>query len=370
MTMQTEIYHHGRAASKRAFSELLATALRQNSVLLSLVLAYSISAVIVSAYTATPINTVSPTILALMLASLVPLFLASMIIWRFSYMAASVRPAKPIGWLVQDFKQTFLRDNLRLLSGFIAVFALIFFVAVFAYVKEAIPRMNPFTWDETFARWDQNLHGGVDPYTWLAPVYANGLMIRIADTAYSAWFLFIYFFAFIACMDRENPVRRNGYLIAFILCWIIGGSVLATVFASVGPIYFDDFGFGDQFLPLRDTLWGIHDHKPLLAVEMQTKLLQNHQISSGVSGISAMPSMHLATSWLMAFQAFRYSTKLGWIMVGFAGLIQLGSVILGWHYAVDGYAGFLVALICWCIGVRLAQVQKRLDGAKRSVPGG
>ena len=367
MMMQTEMGLGGRAKSGHAFAGLLALALRQNSILLLLVLSYYLSALIIGAYTATPINTVSPTILALMFMSLVPLFLASMIIWRFAYMVALVRPAKPIGWLFQDFKHTILKDHLRLLSGCIAIIGIIFFTAVFAYVKEAIPRLNPFAWDEVFARVDQLVHGGVDPYVLLAPIFANSTMIRIADMAYSTWFLLIYFSAFIACMDRENPIRRNGFLTAFILCWIVGGSVLATFFSSVGPIYFHDFGFGDQFLPLKNMLLSIHDQQPLLAVEMQTGLLEKYQNSSGVSGISAMPSMHLATSWIMAFQAFRYSTKLGWLMTAFAVVIQLGSVMLGWHYAIDGYAGFLVAVVCWLGGIKLAQIQSRIDQSKKRV---
>lgn len=365
MTMQTEIDLGRRSgsaiASGKAFTSLLGLGLRKNIILLLLVLAYYLAALAIGVYTERPVNTLSPTILVLMLASLVPLFLASMIIWRFAYMATYVRPEKPIGWLVQDFKTTIFLDYQRLLSGGIAIFASIFFVAAFSYVKEAIPELNPFAWDETFARMDRQMHGGVDAYMWLSPILANDTMIRVVDKAYSAWFLLIYFFVFVACMDRENPIRRNAYLMSFTLTWIIGGSILATVFSSVGPIYFQDFGLGDQFLPLKDILLRQDAQRPLLAVEMQTRLLQNHLNGTDVGGISAMPSMHLATSWVMAFHAFRYSSKLGWIMVGFAVLIQLGSVILGWHYAIDGYAGFLVAAACWFGGSKLAQIQSRID---------
>lgn len=365
MTMQMEIDFGARKAlgraSGKAIASLLLLALRKNSILLFLVLSYYFSALMIGAYTATPVNTLSPTILLLMLASLVPLFLASMIIWRFAYMATSVRPAKPISWLIRDFKQTILMDYQRLLSGGIAIVAIIFFAAVFAYVKEAIPQLNPFAWDETFARMDQQVHGGVDPYLLLSPIFANATMIRIFDVAYSAWFLLIYFFAFVACMDREHPMRRNAYLIAFTLTWIVGGSIFATFFSSVGPIYFHDFGLGDQFLPLKEMLLNFTEQQPLLAVEMQTRLLQSHQSNTGIGGISAMPSMHLATSWVMAFHSFRYSTKLGWVMVGFAVVIQLGSIMLGWHYAIDGYAGFLVAVACWFSGVKLSQFQSRID---------
>ncbi|WP_281966488.1 phosphatase PAP2 family protein [Roseovarius nanhaiticus] len=361
MTIQAKFELDTSAVAGGGLSRLIVQSLRDNGILLVLVLAYYVAALLIGVYTATPVSTVSPTILALMLASLVPIFLATMIIWRFAYMAVAVRPAKPIAWMMQDLKSTFLYDHRRLVSGGIAILAIIFFAAVFAYVKETIPQLNPFSWDGTFARLDRQMHGGHDPYALFSPIFANATALRGLDLAYSAWFLLIYFFSFIACMDRENPMRSNSYLISFTLTWIVGGSVFAVFFSSVGPIYFADFGFGDQFAPLNDMLLGINAQYPLMAVDLQAMLLENAQNNSGVSGISAMPSMHLATSWIMAFHAFRFGKTLGWIMVGFAVVIQLGSVMLGWHYAIDGYAGFLVAAVCWFAGAKLARVQSRID---------
>ena len=105
----------------------------------------------------------------------------------------------------------------------------------------------------------------------------------------------------------------------------------------------------------------INAETPLVAVELQAMLLDGYQNSGGLGGISAMPSMHLATSWLMAFQAFRYTRALGWTMVAFAIMIQVSSVLLGWHYAIDGYFGFLVALVCWICGAGLARLQARIN---------
>jgi membrane-associated phospholipid phosphatase len=85
---------------------------------------------------------------------------------------------------------------------------------------------------------------------------------------------------------------------------------------------------------------------PLLALNVQ-KMLWSGYVSGQNIGISAMPSMHLATTTLMACYAFQNSRALGWAMVGFLAVILVGSVALGWHYAVDGYAGIALALVCW-----------------------
>jgi len=59
-------------------------------------------------------------------------------------------------------------------------------------------------------------------------------------------------------------------------------------------------------------------------------------------------------SGLTWFSIFPCSRKwLGWIFAVYLGLIQIGSVILGWHYAVDGYAAIILACLIW-YGVRRA----------------
>ena len=36
-----------------------------------------------------------------------------------------------------------------------------------------------------------------------------------------------------------------------------------------------------------------------------------------------------------------------WLMALFALCMQVGSVFLGWHYAIDGYAGGILAALCY-----------------------
>ncbi len=364
--MQTDLLSGQAPISQHENSSVFGTALRQNSILCVLVTAYFLAAVILSSQISVPLFAGRLSSFFWMLLGLVPIFLLSMVIWRFAHMVVHVRPARPIGWLLGDLRHLLLTDRARMLSGAIAILGIVFFAVIFSYVKEAIPLLNPFAWDEAFAELDRRVHGGVDPYLLLLPAFGSAVMFQIADLTYSMWFLLIYFFGFLAAMDRENPTRRNTFLFAFILSWIIGGSVLATLFSSVGPIYYQAFGYGDQFVPLQDMLASIDQETPLVAVELQAMLLDGYHNSGGLGGISAMPSMHLATSWLMAFQGFRYTRSLGWVMVGFAVVIQLSSVLLGWHYAIDGYFGFLVAVLCWVCGVALAGLQNRID--RRTAP--
>ena len=39
----------------------------------------------------------------------------------------------------------------------------------------------------------------------------------------------------------------------------------------------------------------------------------------------------------------------GWLVAAYALVIQIGSVHLGWHYAIDGYVGAALALSIWLV---------------------
>lgn len=65
------------------------------------------------------------------------------------------------------------------------------------------------------------------------------------------------------------------------------------------------------------------------------------------TGISAMPSLHVTIAVLMAMTAFRLNKKLGYLAWGYALIVQIGSVHLAWHYAIDGYLGAILVVALW-----------------------
>ena len=61
-----------------------------------------------------------------------------------------------------------------------------------------------------------------------------------------------------------------------------------------------------------------------------------------------MPSMHVATTVLFICCAVASGKRwLIWFTSIFSAVILIGSVMLSWHYAVDGYLGAVIALACW-----------------------
>ena len=50
---------------------------------------------------------------------------------------------------------------------------------------------------------------------------------------------------------------------------------------------------------------------------------------------------------LFALIGWRRSRWLGWVFTAFASVVLVGSVHLGWHYAVDGYLSIVATLAIW-----------------------
>ena len=77
---------------------------------------------------------------------------------------------------------------------------------------------------------------------------------------------------------------------------------------------------------------------PVLEIqEMLWRVYQSHGIAVG-SGISAMPSLHVAIAMSVVLLARKIDRRLAIASTIFTVLIMIGSVHLGWHYAIDGYA--------------------------------
>jgi len=74
------------------------------------------------------------------------------------------------------------------------------------------------------------------------------------------------------------------------------------------------------------------------------------------SGISAFPSVHVGVASLTCFYLCERSRYLAPLGALFLALILLGSVLSGLHYAVDGYASFIVVALAWGLTRQKTQV--------------
>ncbi len=256
-------------------------------------------------------------------------------------------------FILINFRQKAYRRYLdvRTLASVLTIFLLAApFNSAFVSFKQSLPLVHPFQWDSTLMKLDSGLHFGHQAWEWMRFLLKYPLLIRIIDKAYMAWFILLTGSCLWMAWTRRRDLRRC-YLVSALLTWIVLGSGFATLFSSVGPCYYAKVvKSGDSpYAPLMERLSEIDRETPLKAVYNQEGLWEAYQQGTWLpfGGISAMPSIHVAIATLYALLAFNIRRWLGYIFAAYALLIQVGSVILGWHYAVDGYMGIALTIAIW-----------------------
>jgi membrane-associated phospholipid phosphatase len=95
-------------------------------------------------------------------------------------------------------------------------------------------------------------------------------------------------------------------------------------------------------------------HWRIWTLDAQDMLWKSYVTGKGdIQGISAMPSMHLTIATLLALLGWRTNRYMGIGFTAFATAIFLGSIMLGWHYSVDGIAGVALAVLFWFVAGRI-----------------
>lgn len=258
-----------------------------------------------------------------------------------------------------------LTDRERMVGAAIAVLIMAMMLIAFAKLKNLIPVLHPFSWDVSFMELDKALHFGRLPHEYVHAVFGGYYSLMFFTGLYNAWLFLMYMVLLIACFLRPDSMVRMQFLVAFLLTWAIGGNLLATLFSSAGPVYFPHLGLGDSYDGLLKALADHAATGALTVVDTQALLWTFYSKADSVNAISAFPSMHVASSTLMAILAFQWSRLAGILMTVFAVCIQIGSVLLAWHYAVDGYAGATIAVLCWLIAGVLVRRFGGFEGAQR-----
>lgn len=280
------------------------------------------------------------------IASVILLAIAAL---RALHLLLRNRPARPIGFLLGDMR-AFLTAE-RVAAAAVVFVVLPPFMSVFTSMKDLIPVLNPYHWDPALAALDRAIHGGHDPWRIVQAAIGGHAWITVfLSGMYQLWFLFIFGAWFALAFSTARPRLRMQYFIAAILAWACIGTFAAIALSSGGPAYYGRLvGGPDPFVPLMAYLRGVDARTPIFALHIQDMLWNAYQGGHQArgSGISAMPSVHVATTLLFALLLRRYHRVLGLLGFGFLGCIMVGSVHLGWHYAVDGYVSVAAALILW-----------------------
>lgn len=249
-------------------------------------------------------------------------------------------PRHPISfmrWKLQD----------RGKGALITLGVLVVSASAFTTLKHEYSFLVPFHADEVLADMDAALHFG-DPWRHLRAIFPQSLNTLLFALYSQLWFIevaaVLVYAAFISNRDA-----RERYFVSFALTVILLSSVVRIAGSSGGPIFYDRLMGGERFADLTAVLNSDFAGRTTLA--LTDYLYQSYTSQRTVlgTGISAMPSMHVALAILNALFLAGRSVVVGRIAWTYAGIILFGSIYFGWHYALDGYISILCVMIIWAL---------------------
>jgi hypothetical protein len=220
--------------------------------------------------------------------------------------------------------------------------------SLFLPLKYAIPRWIPFWLDPPLAKAERALLGA-DPWRVLDHLF--GWAAVPLDGLYGLWLPTQALVLFMVILQPASPAKSRA-LITYVLAWLILGVVAATLLSSAGPIFYDRLFGGQAFAALPEALR--HRGAWVALAESDRMWASLASARPGlVAGISAVPSIHVAVSVWIFLAARTLAPRAAPLALGYAAVIWLGSVQLGWHYASDGLAGALGMLALWALSGKI-----------------
>ena len=250
-------------------------------------------------------------------------------------------PAKSIKASLRYIGDHFL-NRVNLFEFFRILAALKIVMTIYCTIKQAIPIINPALYDDILWKIDKFIHFGFSPTLLSLKLFSATAITSFIDSTYIIWYFFKipFLIIFIWFVDQE---KRNHFFSAYFLLWMAGG-LLAVLFPSVGPVYKYPDLFAGLNIPhasaLQKQLWthynGILHHPE----NFRTFVYE---------GVAAFPSLHVAVIALFCIFSRELNKTLFIFMLCYTLIVQTGSVHLGWHYAVDGYFGMLLAFFCYFV---------------------
>ena len=254
-------------------------------------------------------------------------------LWKVARMAMAGEQ-HPIARLKNDI------DPARMLFAVAGIGMASLSFSAFTILKARMHLVMPFWADGPLAQFDHMLLG---QDAWAAFNAWFGWALGPISLVYGFWIL-IQLTAFTAVLMTAPSNWKTQAIVSYALMWLVFGLGVACLLSSAGPIFFDQLYGGSRFEGLKPVL-----ARSMVEYHTAEMLWRSHETGEIVfgTGISAMPSMHVAAAAWIALILRR--TRFVWLGVLYLLVIYLGSVMLGWHYLTDGPVGIAGAWLCYAL---------------------
>jgi PAP2 superfamily len=243
-------------------------------------------------------------------------------------------------------RKMLFRHRYWLGRGLLFMFIVLFLARAFTSYKTAIPGYVPFYADPLLANIDLMIFG-TDPWR-ITHALIGPTGTVVIDRIYALWFVIMMLYFGWFCFTRNQVLQLRG-LLTFVFAWTILGNFVAVILSSTGPCFYEHFYHDTRFAPMMAELRAIHSNDTLLALKSMNFLIDSIGKERFGAGISAMPSLHVAIAFLCFLVAWEFGRHWWAKLLGFLffAAILVGSVHLGWHYAVDGIVSVIVTGLIW-----------------------
>ncbi len=219
---------------------------------------------------------------------------------------------------------------------------------VYTCTKLYLPAFGGGLWDGHLAAADRALALGVDPNVFMITIFSGA-------PRWAAWVVDFNYSKFVLTMLAgtawflTDPVRSRRLRFAWgaAAIWSVG-LCLYVAMPALGPAFAMAGLAGEvgRVFPAsaraQATLLVNYRHVLDVLAGPGTPVLVVPEM-----GIAAMPSLHVALHAFLALWAVRTSSLLRTPLFVIALLTFIGSVATGWHYAVDSWAGLVLAVVCF-----------------------
>jgi len=252
---------------------------------------------------------------------------------------ARIRAERPLTMVWSE-----LRPRLPLLVLPVLIFPI--FLAAFTAVKSAIPRLVGFHFDRLLADADTLLLGQ-DAWRFTHAVIGPAATQVIQYLYVWGWIAVVGYTRALVPLFASRRFTAV-FFAASLMTWFLAGFVGAYLLTAAGPIFahLADPSLVPRFMPLKTHLAAmLPPGSPFLngPLYLEEGIRTGQAFSGG--GISAMPSMHVATVTLLVM-ASRQTRFLVPACI-FAGVIFVGSIHSGYHYAMDAVVAAGITILCW-----------------------
>ena len=205
---------------------------------------------------------------------------------------------------------------------------------VFMWTKPLLNYLVPFWADPYLAGVDRSIFG-TDPWRLLGWLNSDFTAIFY----HRVWFA-LMIIMLLKVLSSPSSREKSATLLTYFALWSLFGPLVHMILPAAGPVFYERMGYGTQFAGLPQA------HETREAADYLWRFYVGSKFGPA-SGISAMPSLHIATTAWIVIAAYLFARRWLWLIVGAAVLIFLLSISLGWHYAIDGVVGGLGACAMW-----------------------